>query len=1050
MVCIDQTDSELKERGVYGIGGWLSVSTELRILWSPPYFSRLWCVFELAAYRTANPEGPRPCGSANHRDTEGVRAVGITVDCIILVVLIWHLQRRWRQQRSALADLAAFDMDGVSCSDAFDRAFVTSAIEGWYGGLDGFTRYVRGPVREELLERFESLHLPFSFYNAMVLPFLGLYIDYALAMQMAEGHSTKEEVASHFFSKGLPRYFCLLICVKLSFDLAHRYAHRRQTTWVDLKATVAITMIFTVMNLTTQTLAPICYDAGLGASLATASVHGLAALLCLKLLEKQGEESLEMPELLSLSSALTSAFHTAPALAVPSPGAAGATLGFRASALVGWLAKHAQEQELWSTPLLDHLQLYGRLISSAWTEGGPLLSQPLDNNRFVVLLAEIMCQVGELEPLQRQHWTELGARCLVAASDFWRTRYFGLHLRGLLTISRHAAKSTHQRLATALVSACAAEMELEGGGLLERVLQFQMLWAQEPKRLRSWSLAQDCRPTAACSLVAFFADRLGEGHRSLQKLFKPGLWTALQNADESSGILRPCIYSSCLGICGPQYEIALTLAETLTRELLPSEMLDDAHLALPLEQWALHVAEHPSILHPARRWFGSAVFFAVSTVGREATLPSLALQSLLILLKALTCVDVFREELTGREALLESFCELDSLTSSIHAQRLYFWMGLLSLAEASSGTETMAALHRSIDKFMDVARDSSPEDVSWVLGELAQQALGHQEEKKAMMFFQLLLLAIRREPIAVVQDFVAKPLALHPPFRELFAGHVCATFPEKTRPAVAGWLLQQFPDAAKAFTEHGPAIGEAHPVLRSAYSPPWPPTHRFPMWKFHDLALQLLKDQLVTAWEDFVMPQPLQEEWIFLAHEEDYYRRFCSDTLDPAALRRIGFAQRPDHRQLVARTCWEAAGTLTCAREALKVGMAGHCAGGTHHAHRAWGSGYTVLNDLAITAKEKAVSKILICDLDVHQGDGTAEILQDEPRAFTMSVHCKENFPFGFKGLSHLGHDRSDLDVALPKGLGDEEYLATIFEHLQGALEDVRPELVLYDAGVEA
>ncbi|CAK9106474.1 unnamed protein product [Durusdinium trenchii] len=673
---------------------------------------------------------------------------------------------------------------------------------------------------------------------------------------------------------------------------------------------------------------------------------------CLKLLEKQGEESLEMPELLSLSSALTSAFHTAPALAVPSPGAAGATLGFRASALVGWLAKHAQEQELprglggvlymtarWSTPLLDHLQLYGRLISSAWTEGGPLLSQPLDNNRFVVLLAEIMCQVGELEPLQRQHWTELGARCLVAASDFWRTRYFGLHLRGLLTISRHAAKSTHQRLATALVSACAAEMELEGGGLLERVLQFQMLWAQEPRheeRELCWATAAlgllQHDALAACSLVAFFADRLGEGHRSLQKLFKPGLWTALQNADESSGILRPCIYSSCLGICGPQYEIALTLAETLTRELLPSEMLDDvqeleaarrsptcqvlvqrisralgrsaeilshedqvAHLALPLEQWALHVAEHPSILHPARRWFGSAVFFAVSTVGREATLPSLALQSLLILLKALTCVDVFREDTPefralclslvqcGRdqfgqsfqEALLESFCELDSLTSSIHAQRLYFWMGLLSLAEvqdlwaawpsvlhclraggvltaravalvaetlerhvpprralkqmqevlttalpvaaeASSGTETMAALHRSIDKFMDVARDSSPEDVSWVLGELAQQALGHQEEKKAMMFFQLLLLAIRREPIAVVQDFVAKPLALHPPFRELFAGHVCATFPEKTRPAVAGWLLQQFPDAAKAFTEHGPAIGEAHPVLRSA------------------------------------------------------------------------------------------------------------------------------------------------------------------------------------------------------------------------------------------
>ncbi|CAK9106367.1 unnamed protein product [Durusdinium trenchii] len=217
-------------------------------------------------------------------------------------------------------------------------------------------------------------------------------------------------------------------------------------------------------------------------------------------------------------------------------------------------------------------------------------------------------------------------------------------------------------------------------------------------------------------------------------------------------------------------------------------------------------------------------------------------------------------------------------------------------------------------------------------------------------------------------------------------------------------------------------------VYHHSYSPPWPPTHRFPMWKFHDLALQLLKDQLVTAWEDFVMPQPLQEEWIFLAHEEDYYRRFCSDTLDPAALRRIGFAQRPDHRQLVARTCWEAAGTLTCAREALKVGMAGHCAGGTHHAHRAWGSGYTVLNDLAITAKvllqEKAVSKILICDLDVHQGDGTAEILQDEPRAFTMSVHCKENFPFGFKvPLAVVRHVNSPY-VTLDSRDGGDTHLA--------------------------
>eukprot|EP00435_Cladocopium_sp_Y103_P040159 s74_g10.t2 len=115
----------------------------------------------------------------------------------------------------------------------------------------------------------------------------------------------------------------------------------------------------------------------------------------------------------------------------------------------------------------------------------------------------------------------------------------------------------------------------------------------------------------------------------------------------------------------------------------------------------------------------------------------------------------------------------------------------------------------------------------------------------------------------------------------------------------------------------------------------------------------------------------------------DYYEGFCTDSLPAYLWRRIGFTQRPCHAQLVHRTQLEVRGTLLAARKALEHGMAGNLAGGTHHAHRAYGSGYTALNDLAITAKvllqEEAVARLLICDLDVHQGDGTAEILKDWP-----------------------------------------------------------------------
>tara|TARA_A100001391_G_scaffold184201_1_gene151861 strand:+ start:2352 stop:2969 length:618 start_codon:yes stop_codon:yes gene_type:complete len=138
-------------------------------------------------------------------------------------------------------------------------------------------------------------------------------------------------------------------------------------------------------------------------------------------------------------------------------------------------------------------------------------------------------------------------------------------------------------------------------------------------------------------------------------------------------------------------------------------------------------------------------------------------------------------------------------------------------------------------------------------------------------------------------------------------------------------------------------------------------------------------------------------------------------------------------------------GTLVTARLALEHGIACHLAGGTHHAHRDFGSGFCILNDLAVTARallaSGRVNQLLIFDCDVHQGDGTAAILADEPRAFTCSIHCEKNFP--------TRKMTSDLDVGLPPGLQDTAYLEVVTDTLADLLERVRPDLVLYDAGVD-
>ena len=177
-------------------------------------------------------------------------------------------------------------------------------------------------------------------------------------------------------------------------------------------------------------------------------------------------------------------------------------------------------------------------------------------------------------------------------------------------------------------------------------------------------------------------------------------------------------------------------------------------------------------------------------------------------------------------------------------------------------------------------------------------------------------------------------------------------------------------------------------------------------------------------------------------HDGAYVDGFLAGTLDARAQRRIGF---PWSEALVRRTLASANGTMLAARAALGAGIAGNLAGGTHHAHAGFGSGYCVFNDIAVAARalldERRVARVLVVDVDVHQGDGTAAIFAREPAVFTLSLHGERNFPFR--------KERSSLDVDLPDGLGDDAYLARLHDALAEALA-FEPDIVFVQAGVDA
>ena len=220
-----------------------------------------------------------------------------------------------------------------------------------------------------------------------------------------------------------------------------------------------------------------------------------------------------------------------------------------------------------------------------------------------------------------------------------------------------------------------------------------------------------------------------------------------------------------------------------------------------------------------------------------------------------------------------------------------------------------------------------------------------------------------------------------------------------------------------------------------------PAGHAFPMRKFVHLRDILLRERLVRP-DEVVAPAEASWELLRLAHSEGYLSKLRDGTLDPGEVRRLGLPWSP---ALVRRSRRATMGTLMAARAALEHGIAANLAGGTHHACHDHGEGYCVINDVVVAirslAAEGAAHRVLVVDLDVHHGNGNAELLARDPGAFTFSMHGERNYP--------LRKPPSDLDVGLPDGTGDDAYLAALEMHLPIAFERSRPELVFYLAGVD-
>jgi acetoin utilization deacetylase AcuC-like enzyme len=222
---------------------------------------------------------------------------------------------------------------------------------------------------------------------------------------------------------------------------------------------------------------------------------------------------------------------------------------------------------------------------------------------------------------------------------------------------------------------------------------------------------------------------------------------------------------------------------------------------------------------------------------------------------------------------------------------------------------------------------------------------------------------------------------------------------------------------------------------------PLPEGHRFPMAKYSMLRERVAADDICGQGE-LRTPRAVTDEEILRAHAPGYLERVVSGALTDKEIRRIGF---PWSKRMVERSRRASGGTLGACLAALEEGLAANLAGGTHHAFSDRGEGYCVFNDSAIAARAVQAAglavRVVIIDTDVHQGNGTAEILREDATVFTFSIHGAKNFPFH--------KEESDLDAPLPDGADDSEFLKTLERGLEAALEAADADLAIYLAGAD-
>ena len=217
--------------------------------------------------------------------------------------------------------------------------------------------------------------------------------------------------------------------------------------------------------------------------------------------------------------------------------------------------------------------------------------------------------------------------------------------------------------------------------------------------------------------------------------------------------------------------------------------------------------------------------------------------------------------------------------------------------------------------------------------------------------------------------------------------------------------------------------------------------HVFPSQKFRMIYETLLREK-IAAPEDFLEPPPASDDDVLRVHTAEYVEKLKGGTLSPSELMRLEIPWSPE----MVQACWLAAGgSLLAGRSALRDGFAANIGGGFHHAHPGHGEGFCAIHDVAIAIRrlqrDGAIATAMVVDTDVHQGNGTAAIFRNDSSVFTLSIHQEDNYP--------MPKPPSDIDINLPDGIEDDEYLAILEAHLLKALEFITPDLMFYVGGAD-